>query len=91
MLDEPRGYRQGMTDHERATSLGQTGGLPGANADPAASELTTDDLAATLPLANAPTATTDVDSHDDGRGAEGDAYDEPDAVEYPDELRSPPE
>lgn len=76
-----------MTDHERATSVGQTGGLPGANADPAASELTGDEVAITMPPAGT-TSSTDVDSHDDGRGTEGDAYDEPDAAPYPDELRT---
>ena len=71
------GYGRGMpTTPDRASSVGMTGGLPGANAAPATSEPTTDDAIA--PPANRPTSSTDVDSHDDGRGREGDAYDEPD-------------
>ena len=37
-----------MTDHPHATSVGQTGGLPGANADPATAELSADELADTV-------------------------------------------
>lgn len=38
-----------MTENaERASSVGATGGLPGANADPLASEVADDELALTL-------------------------------------------
>jgi hypothetical protein len=48
-----------MSEPERAPSVGATGGLPGANAAPAASEPTTDELADTLSTGD--TATTPVD------------------------------
>jgi hypothetical protein len=69
------------TTPDRASSVSETGGLPGANAAPAASEPTADDVI--TPPGNGPTSSTDVDSHDDGRGREGDAYDEPDDVSTP--------
>ena len=79
------------TEHDHATSLGETGGLPGTHAVAAASHPTSDDVIA--PPGNRPTSTTDADSHDDGRGREGDAYDEPDDISTPagEELNDSPD
>lgn len=56
---------------ERATGLGQTGGLPGANADDRASELTDDEAADTVGAADvAPPAQTDVDAGKAGTDAD---------------------
>ena len=74
-----------MAEIERATSVGQTGGLPGHNADPK-TRLPTPDEEALAPAGTPPTSTTDLDSGDTGTSAEGDAYDEPDDPEYPDEA-----
>jgi hypothetical protein len=41
-------HRQFVPEEERAHSVGQTGGLPGANADPRAAEVQTDELATTV-------------------------------------------
>jgi hypothetical protein len=48
-----------MSEPQRAPSVGATGGLPGANAAPAASEPTADELADTLSTGDA--STTPVD------------------------------
>jgi hypothetical protein len=45
------GYRSVMSTHETAPSLGQTGGLPGGNAVPAAAELAEDEAAGTIDMA----------------------------------------
>ena len=44
------GYRRGMTERPRETSVGATGGLPGENAAPQNSELTDDQLDDTVAM-----------------------------------------
>jgi hypothetical protein len=44
----------GENEHVRAHSIGATGGLPGANADPRASRLTADELASTVSRGDPP-------------------------------------
>jgi len=47
------GTGAGMTETPRqATSVGQTGGLPGANADPRASTMSAEELADTVAMAD---------------------------------------
>jgi len=47
------------TRPDRATSLGATGGLPGANAAPRAAELTGDELDGTVATGDVPTTPID--------------------------------
>ncbi len=54
-----------MSQTERATSLGATGGLPGANAVPEASELTADELDDTVATGDVATTPTDPASDTD--------------------------
>lgn len=68
-----------MTDtNETAPSLGQTGGLPGANAVPRASELT-DDIAKDTVAAVGPATPTGVENPDPAYAGDDidPAYDEP--------------
>lgn len=67
-----------MTDNDTAPTLGQTGGLPGANAVPAASELT-DDIARDTIAAVGPATPTGVENPDpaDTGNVIDPAYDEP--------------
>lgn len=56
-----------MSDSDKhATSVGQTGGLPGDNADPRAKQLTDDELADTVSMAD---VSSDDDAEDDGGDA----------------------
>lgn len=50
----------GMSENETAPTVGQTGGLPGANANPAASEITDDEAADTVNIGQ--TAPVDDDT-----------------------------
>ncbi len=59
-----------MTDPQRAASLGATGGLPGANAVPEASELTARELADTVATGD---VTTDPVDPETGRDVEASA------------------
>ena len=64
-------HRQFVPEEERAHSVGQTGGLPGANADPRASDVASDELATTV-------ARGDVSDGLEGVEARGVAPDDPD-------------
>ncbi len=43
-----------VPDDERATSVGATGGLPGANANPRAAEMTPDEIESTVAAGDMP-------------------------------------
>ncbi len=66
-----------MTDNQtQATSVGQTGGLPGANADPRAAELPDDQTADTVAMADVaqpqPTPVANDDLQVPGPGPDAD-------------------
>jgi hypothetical protein len=50
-----------MTEHQHETSIGATGGLPGANAAPENSELTDDQLADSVAMSDV--AAVEDDDH----------------------------
>ncbi|WP_165865734.1 hypothetical protein [Vallicoccus soli] len=63
-----------MTDaNEHASTLGQTGGLPGANAVPAASEITDDERAGTVAPGDHADTTDRVETADPADVVAGDA------------------
>ncbi len=65
---------------ERAQSVGATGGLPGANADPRASEMDPQDLESTVAAGDAPGGTVpDPADELDAAGSGGDRADDLDA------------
>lgn len=76
------GYGAAMTETPRqATSIGQTGGLPGDNADPRASIVSAEEMADTVAMAD---VSEDHDDRSDAMDQETDASEETDG-----DTRSP--